>query len=162
MTPPPVNRVAAFAPGRVNLIGEHTDYNDGLCLPFAIEAGVTVTAEPTEGGDLGVLASDLGEEDRFPPGDPPRPEPGWRAYVRGAAAELGRAGVELQPGRLPVSPRPPPGAGPCSPPAPGRGPVLLRGPDRGRVPGSVRRLRGARARPARARAAVLARGERLG
>jgi galactokinase len=41
----------AFAPGRVNLIGEHTDYNDGLCLPFAIEQGVTVTAEPGPGPD---------------------------------------------------------------------------------------------------------------
>jgi len=37
-------RVAAFAPGRVNLIGEHTDYNDGLALPFAIAQGVTVHA----------------------------------------------------------------------------------------------------------------------
>ena len=36
----------AFAPGRANLIGEHTDYNDGLALPFAIERGVTVRAEP--------------------------------------------------------------------------------------------------------------------
>ena len=39
-----VPTVTAFAPGRVNLIGEHTDYNDGLALPFAITAGVTVTA----------------------------------------------------------------------------------------------------------------------
>jgi len=37
---------AAFAPGRANLIGEHTDYNDGLALPFAIERGVTVRVEP--------------------------------------------------------------------------------------------------------------------
>ena len=41
--------VAAFGPGRVNLIGEHTDYNDGLCLPFAIARGVTVHAEAIEG-----------------------------------------------------------------------------------------------------------------
>ncbi|MGH2927264.1 MAG: galactokinase family protein, partial [Solirubrobacteraceae bacterium] len=43
--------VDAFAPGRVNLIGEHTDYNGGLALPFAIEQGVTVRAVAT-GGDL--------------------------------------------------------------------------------------------------------------
>ena len=42
MNPLPIR---AFAPGRVNLIGEHTDYNGGVCLPFAIELGVTVTAE---------------------------------------------------------------------------------------------------------------------
>ena len=38
-------RVRARGPGRVNLIGEHTDYNAGLALPFAIDRGVTVTAE---------------------------------------------------------------------------------------------------------------------
>jgi galactokinase len=41
-----VTRATAFAPGRVNLIGEHTDYNGGLSLPFAIGEGVTVTVEP--------------------------------------------------------------------------------------------------------------------
>src|SRR3954468_12002925 len=110
MTPPPVNRVAAFAPGRVNLIGEHTDYNDGLCLPFAIEAGVTVTAVPAEGDEVSVHASDLGEEDRFPLSAPPRAQ-GWRAYVRGAVAELARAGVELRPARLEISADLPRGAG---------------------------------------------------
>ncbi|MEA2449037.1 MAG: galactokinase, partial [Thermoleophilaceae bacterium] len=40
-----LRRVVAFGPGRANLIGEHTDYNDGLSLPFAIEQGVRVTAE---------------------------------------------------------------------------------------------------------------------
>jgi galactokinase len=75
MNPHPIR---AFAPGRVNLIGEHTDYNDGLCLPFAIERGVTVTAELHEGRE--VFAPGLAGDDRF---------------VRGAIAELGRAGVEL-------------------------------------------------------------------
>ena len=41
-------RTTAFAPGRVNLIGEHTDYNGGFALPFAIARGVTVRA--TAGG----------------------------------------------------------------------------------------------------------------
>jgi galactokinase len=36
---PPAERIGAFAPGRVNLIGEHTDYNQGLALPFAIAEG---------------------------------------------------------------------------------------------------------------------------
>jgi galactokinase len=45
----PPERSAAFAPGRVNLIGEHTDYNQGLALPFAIAEGVTVRAEAIDG-----------------------------------------------------------------------------------------------------------------
>jgi galactokinase len=106
----PLNRVAAFAPGRVNLIGEHTDYSEGLCLPFAIESGVTVTAEASEGDEVVVLASDLGEQDRFPLADPP-PAAGWRAYVRGAAAELARAGADLRPARLEISADLPRGAG---------------------------------------------------
>ena len=80
---------AAFGPGRVNLIGEHTDYNGGLALPFAIAQGVTVTATPIDGDEVVAIAHDLGEEDRFALAAPPRAE-GWRAFVRGVVAELGR------------------------------------------------------------------------
>ena len=81
--------VRAFAPGRVNLIGEHTDYNDGLCLPFAIERGVTVTAtDDGTSGRVTVRARDLGEEDEFEL-DSPSPADGWRALARGMVAELG-------------------------------------------------------------------------
>ena len=45
-----VSVTTAFAPGRVNLIGEHTDYNEGLALPFAIAEGVVVRAEAVEPG----------------------------------------------------------------------------------------------------------------
>jgi galactokinase len=75
MNPLPIR---AFAPGRVNLIGEHTDYNEGLCLPFAIELGVTVTAELRAGREIAA------------PGLP-RDDP----YLRGAVAELRAAGIEL-------------------------------------------------------------------
>jgi galactokinase len=86
--------IRAFAPGRVNLIGEHTDYNHGLCLPFAIEAGVTVTAEPAPGGE--VTAPGL------PPDDP---------YLRGAVHELRAAGIELPGCTLSVLADLPQGAG---------------------------------------------------
>jgi galactokinase len=62
----------------VNLIGEHTDYNLGLCLPFAVQMGVTVTAELREGGD--VVAPGLPDDD---------------PYLRGAVTELRAAGVDL-------------------------------------------------------------------
>jgi galactokinase len=90
--------VVAYAPGRVNLIGEHTDYNGGLSLPFAIAEGVTVTAAPRGDGEVVARALDLGEEDRFAAEAPPRGVAGWRAFVRGAVAELGdgRAGLELE------------------------------------------------------------------
>jgi galactokinase len=67
----------AFAPGRVNVIGEHTDYNDGLCLPFAVELGITVTAELRDGEE--VVAPGLPDDD---------------PYLRGAVKELRRAGVD--------------------------------------------------------------------
>ena len=70
--------IRAFAPGRVNLIGEHTDYNLGLCLPFAVELGVTVTADLREGAEI--VARGLAADD---------------PYLRGAVAELRAAGVEL-------------------------------------------------------------------
>lgn len=91
MTPLPVR---AFAPGRVNLIGEHTDYNGGVCLPFAIELGVTVTAAP--GARSGVDAPGLRDDD---------------PYLRGAVAELTAAGVELPACTVELSSDLPQGAG---------------------------------------------------
>lgn len=76
--------VTAFGPGRVNLIGEHTDYNAGLAMPFAIERGVTVTATPAERWTVDAL--DLAERDQF---ETPEPVDGWRAFARGMIAELG-------------------------------------------------------------------------
>ena len=87
--------LSAFAPGRVNLIGEHTDYNDGLSLPFAIADGVTVRATARDDDRFEVLAADLDAHDQFALPDP-KPVRGWRAFARGAAAELGRAGFELR------------------------------------------------------------------
>jgi galactokinase len=72
------HQIRAFAPGRVNLIGEHTDYNEGLCLPFAIELGVSVTATLQDGDR--VTSPDLGERDPF---------------LRGTVAELRRAGIDV-------------------------------------------------------------------
>ncbi|HEY1521937.1 MAG TPA: galactokinase [Solirubrobacteraceae bacterium] len=102
--------VEAFAPGRVNLIGEHTDYNQGLALPFAIDRGITVTAEPIQARTIEVQALDLGQTDRFNL-DSPQRIPGWPAFVRGTVAELSRAGVELIGARLTITGDIPRGAG---------------------------------------------------
>jgi galactokinase len=96
-----VSRIQARGPGRVNLIGEHTDYNGGLALPFAIDRGVTVTAEPADGAEVRARAADLGEEDAFALADPPRGD-GWRAFLRGTVAELQAAGHALRPCTLTI------------------------------------------------------------
>jgi galactokinase len=105
-----VSAVRAFGPGRVNLIGEHTDYNDGLCLPFAIAAGVTVEASDGPDDAIEARALDLGETDTFARRDP-EPASGWRAFVRGMAAELQRAGHELRGATLAISGDVPRGSG---------------------------------------------------
>jgi galactokinase len=90
--------IRARGPGRVNLIGEHTDYNDGLALPFAIDRGITVTAEPGT-ARFEAQALDLGERDEFAV---PERATGWRAFVRGTVAELTAAGYAIPPCRLTV------------------------------------------------------------
>ena len=102
--------VTARGPGRVNLIGEHTDYNDGLALPFTIDRGVTVTATPIEGDRIEAHAQDLGETDEFAIADPPRAT-GWRAFVRGVVAELRAAGHEIAGTRLEIEGDLPHGSG---------------------------------------------------
>jgi galactokinase len=105
-----VSAARAFGPGRVNLIGEHTDYNDGLCLPFAIAAGVTVEAADGPEDRIEVRALDLGETDAFALRDP-EPADGWRAFVRGTAAELQRAGHPLRGASLTIHGDVPRGSG---------------------------------------------------
>jgi galactokinase len=107
---PKTEAVTAFGPGRVNLIGEHTDYNGGLALPFAISDGVTVHATARADERLEVIAHDLDDKDAFGLIDP-EPVRGWRGFARGAAAELGRAGFALRGARLEISGSVPRGSG---------------------------------------------------
>jgi galactokinase len=90
----------------VNLIGEHTDYNDGLAMPFAIERGVTVTATPARRFEVEAL--DLGERDAF---DEPERADGWKAFARGMVAELRAAGFAVEPRRLTITGDVPQGSG---------------------------------------------------
>jgi galactokinase len=79
------------APGRVNLIGEHTDYNDGFVLPCAIDAGTFVAYRPRRDRRVRVVALDMhGERDEFYLDDPivKRGDAVWANYVRGMVNEL--------------------------------------------------------------------------
>jgi galactokinase len=92
------------------LIGEHTDYNLGLALPFAIDEGVTVRARALSDGRIEAIAADLDERDRFAL-DAVEPAEGWRAFVRGAAGELAEMGISLVGADLEISGTVPRGSG---------------------------------------------------
>lgn len=100
------------APGRVNLIGEHTDYNDGFVLPCAIGPSTMVAAGKRDDREVQIIAADFGDDtDSFSLDAIGRSEQGWANYVRGMVDALQRAGYSLSGAKLAIAGNLPKGAG---------------------------------------------------
>src|SRR5271155_5845313 len=86
------------APGRVNLIGEHTDYNDGFVFPMAIEQHVTIVSRVRTDSVIRLASTAFGNQiSEFSLEKPIiRGEPSWANYSKGVAAGLKAAGIPLR------------------------------------------------------------------
>jgi len=102
------------APGRVNLIGEHTDYNDGFVLPCAIEYATLIAVSARDDNRVSVIALDYeGETDVFSLNEPIEfvENKMWANYVRGVVSELINRGYSLQGCNIAITGNVPQGAG---------------------------------------------------
>ena len=87
-----------FAPGRVEVLGNHTDYNGGLVLSVALELGVTVAAarHPSDPEALELRSEAAGETRRFRIDDEAPERGAWTSYIRGVLREIRRRGTALR------------------------------------------------------------------
>ena len=101
------------APGRVNLIGEHTDYNGGFALPAAISLETQIAVRASSSESVEVAALDFGEDDSFLPRRDLQKSAkgGWRDYIRGSVLSAIEAGYEVPGVQLAVAGSIPKGTG---------------------------------------------------
>jgi galactokinase len=99
------------APGRVNLIGEHTDYNDGYVMPFALAQRVLIAAAPRDDDTWSATSLNNDSTETFRPADLQPGMPGWQAYVAGVVWALQEAGHRVDGADLVLTSNVPEGAG---------------------------------------------------
>jgi len=100
------------APGRVNLIGEHTDYNDGFVMPAAIDLSVYVRILPRDDRKLAIRSENFDDQIEFDLDQPyPHRRGHWSDYVIGVAVTLERAGHRLRGAHLQIRGEVPVGSG---------------------------------------------------
>ena len=91
------------APGRVNLIGEHTDYNLGFALPIALPERTVVTYAPDDSTEVVVRSDREDGNVRIPLGTTPGDVAGWAGYVAGVMWALRTAGHRIQGGTMSIT-----------------------------------------------------------
>jgi galactokinase len=85
-----------FSPGRINIIGEHTDYNDGFVFPAAVDKGIYAAISKSDNNKSTAIASDLGETYEFSVENvQPIAHGNWRNYILGVVSEIQKKGKQV-------------------------------------------------------------------
>ena len=88
--------ILIFSPGRINIIGEHTDYNDGFVFPAAVDKGIIAAISKSSKTESVAIASDLNEKFEFSlEGVKPIIGGNWRNYILGVVGEIQKKGLQV-------------------------------------------------------------------